>query len=82
LNGQNFHKKLKTNKTFTGLGYVSDTVFLGGHSVAQLFIFVLCFYLFCVLCPMLAMSQNSPFLIAPLIFSDVYLRARSGDIKN
>jgi hypothetical protein len=39
-------KNLKQTKTFTGLGYVSDTVFLGGHSVAQLFIFVLCFCLF------------------------------------
>jgi hypothetical protein len=87
LNGQNFHKKLKTNKDFywTWLcewhSFSWGSVLLNFLSLCCVFV---CFLpLFCVLCPMLAMSQNCPFLIAPLIiFSNVYLRARSGDIKN
>ena len=52
---------------------------LGGVRVAHDFSFLCCvFALFvfvlCILCPMLPVSQDCPFLITPSVFYDVYFR--------
>ena len=59
--------------------HLGSPMVFGGVSVAHLefssvcCVFVLFVFVLCLVCPMLPVSVDCPFLIAPSVFSNVYL---------
>ena len=53
------------------LRYLCLFVYSGVHTYCVVLCF--CFVFLCLVCPMLPVSLDCPFLIAPSIFSNVYL---------
>ena len=71
-------KDVQTGSSYPSRAHEFTSVYFGGVWVVYIVIFLwyfslLCLSLFCVLCPMLPVSLDCPFLIVPSVHSNVYL---------
>ena len=79
-----FHRRLGSPLVFGEVRVAHLFSFLccvfGGVSVAHLFSFLCCVlfvFILCLMCPMLPVSLDCPFLVAPSVFSNFYIQTRA-----